>query len=806
MRAGSLLLAAIVSLAAADVAVAGQATPAGQAAPAAEPAARHQAVLKRYCISCHNQRLKTAGLVLEGVDPATPSAQAATWEKVVAKLRTGAMPPAGLPRPDAATANAMASFLEAELDRAAAARPNPGLRPPLHRLNRAEYQSAVRDLLALDDLPKEVDIAVLLPADDSSFGFDNIADVLGTSPTLLERYLAAAQKISRLAIGDPATPMIVDTYRVPQGLPQEERFEGMPLGTRGGLSIRRFFPLDGEYLFRVAVGGPRSSEPHELEIAVDGQRMHVFTIDDRGRPRNPASPMAAAPERLEIRRKIAAGPHLVTVSFVRKTGALSEDILPAFSRSGQSGGAQQPSLTSVTISGPEQAAAGGETPSRRRVFTCHPSKGANEATCAKEILTTLARRAYRRTPDAADLQVLTTFYEEGRAEGGFEAGIQRALERVLVSPAFLFRAEGPRPTRTTAAPSGAWRISEFELASRLSFFFWSSIPDDELLDLAAKGRLRDAATLERQVRRMLADSRAGALTDNFAAQWLFLRNLDAASPDPRLFPDFDEALRRAMRRETELFFESIVREDRPVHNLLTANDTFVNERLAKHYGIPNVYGDRFRRVTLGGTRRGLLGQASVLTVTSYSHRTSPVMRGKWVLENIMGAPPPPPPPDVPALEEKSKGTGKALTMREAMAQHRANPSCSGCHARMDPIGLALENFDAVGRWRTEFAGTPIDASGVLPDGSKFSGVDGLLEAMTRDPGRFTNVVAEKLLTYALGRGLEFYDAPAVRAIAREAAAGGYRFSALVLGIVKSAPFQMRMSGDAVRVDSAARRP
>jgi hypothetical protein len=359
--------------------------------------------------------------------------------------------------------------------------------------------------------------------------------------------------------------------------------------------------------------------------------------------------------------------------------------------------------------------------------------------------------------------------------------------------------------RTPAAASGAWRISDFELASRLSFFFWSSIPDDELLDLATKGRLRDPATLERQVRRMLADPRAHALTDNFAAQWLFLRNLDAASPDPRLFPDFDEALRRAMRRETELFFESIVRDDRPVHHLLTATDTFVNERLAKHYGIPYVYGDRFRRVTLGGTRRGLLGQASVLTVTSYSHRTSPVMRGKWVLENIMGSPPPPPPPDVPALEEKSKGTGKALTMREAMAQHRASPSCSGCHARMDPIGLALENFDAVGRWRTEFAGTPIDPSGVLPDGSKFNGVDGLLEAMTRDPGRFTAVVAEKLLTYALGRGLEYYDAPAVRAITREAAAGGYRFSALMLGIVKSTPFQMRMSGEASQTDLAARR-
>jgi hypothetical protein len=841
-----------------------------QARQATTPLANNQALIKRYCTSCHNEKQRAAGLSpfgFDALDLNRVTANADTWEKVVTKLRTASMPPPGLPRPDGATYDAMATWLENELDRTAAANPNPGRRPPLHRLNRAEYQNAVRDLLALDHLPKEMDISALLPADDASYGFDNIADALGTTPTLVERYLAAARKLSALAVGDRSLPVIVDTFRIPPQLPQDERFDGMPFGTRGGISIRRSFPLDGEYVIRLALTAARSTDPHQLEVSIDGERIQLFTVGDsaagRGRGRGgapvetapsvggpggtapgvtapgvatpvdapPGDPMyapAAAP--LQVRRAVKAGSHLITVTFVKKTSALTEQNLRPFRRTGQGDGPPEPSLASVIISGPYNVTGVGDTSSRQRIFVCHPNGGPDQARpapaggtspvgrtllgppsespdpsedqCARQILTALARRAYRRPTTEPDLQVLMPFYREGTAEGGFDKGIQRAIERVLVSPAFLFRIE--REPASAVAP-----ISDIELASRLSFFLWSSIPDEELLDLAAGGKLRESGNLERQVQRMLRDRRSDALINNFAGQWLYLRNVDAATPDPRLFPDFDEGLRRAMRRETELFFESVVRENRSVLDLLTANYTFVNERLAKHYGIPNVYGDHFRRVTLGDpARRGILGHASILTVTSYPHRTSPVLRGKWIMESVLGTPPPPPPADVPALVETNKNTGKAFTMREAMEQHRANPACASCHARMDPLGFAFENFDAIGRWRTVSASAPIDASGTLPDGTRFDGAAGLRDALLRHPGQFAGTLAERLLTYALGRGVEFHDAPAVRAIAREAAGSDYRFASLVVGVVKSMPFQMRKSATAevTGKDQVAQRP
>jgi hypothetical protein len=784
-------------------------------------ASNSQATITSYCVSCHNEKRRAAGqspFAFDTLDVARVGVHADVWEKVLTRIRTGSMPPAGNPRPDAAAYDGLATWLEGELDRAAAANPNPGRLPQFHRLNRAEYQNAVRDLLGLDHLPKELDIASLLPVDDASYGFDNIADALNTTPMLIERYLAAAQKMSALAVGDPSLPMIVDTYRIAPQLPQDDRFDGLPFGTRGGVNIRRTFPLDGDYVIRLALTAARGADPHQLEVSIDGERVQVFTVGGpqgggrgrgaggRGAPAPPGAPPAGPPPPpapaatpddpngyqmnasagpLQVRRAIKAGPHLVTVTFVKKTSALGEQNLRPFTRAGQGDAPPEPALASVVISGPFDARGPGDTPSRQRIFVCRPASPADEDACAGKILSTLARRAYRRPPSSADLQVLTAFYRDGKAASGFEAGIQRAIERVLVSPAFLFRME-------RAPGRGVSRISDFELASRLSFFLWSSIPDDELLDLAERGRLKDAGTLERQVRRMLADSRSAALIENFAGQWLTLRDLDDKTPDPRLFPDFDENLRRAMRRETELFVESVVRENRTVLDFLTADYTFINQRLAKHYGMPNVYGDQFRRVTLGaGERRGLLGHASILTITSYAHRTSPVLRGKWMMETVLGTPPAPPPADVPTLVERNEKTLVPLTMREAMAQHRSNAMCASCHSRMDPLGFAFERFDAVGRLRTEAGGSPIDASGILPDGTKFDGAAGLIAVLARQPRQFAGAVTERLLTYALGRGVEYYDAPAVRAVVREAAADNYRFGSLIAGIVKSVPFQMR---------------
>ncbi len=782
------------------------ASPAMSAPPAAGgagTAASVEATLKRYCVTCHNERivngrgtapsmlvsqLRTAGLALDALDPQHVAGDADAWERVIRKLEARTMPPVGRPRPDEATYGEVIGWLETALDRAAADAPNPGRRPALHRLSRTEYQNAVRDLLALDHLPKEFDVSTLLPADNVTSGFDNLAELLFVSPSTLERYLAAARKISRLAVGDTSMPPIVDRYQLDRDLIQDGHLEGLPLGTRGGTLIRSHLPAAGEYVLTVEFA-QAAREEHDVEVSVDGERVSLFTIGGRPLVRGASGVFAFEAEPpVDVRIPLGAGPRAIAVAFLQKTGAQHESLVRA-SRRGQR---REPAISTVTLSGPYGVDGAGDTPSRERIFICRPGDGAaTTEPCAREILSTLARRAYRRPVTGADLDLLLPFFEEGRAEGGFDRGIQRALERLLVSPEFLFRIERDP---ADVAPGAPYRVGGLELASRLSFFLWSSIPDDELLDRAIDGTLGDPAVLEAQVQRMLADRRSRALVDNFAEQWLYLRDVEAKEPDPGFFPGFDENLRQAFQRETELFIDSVLREDRSVSDLLTADYTFVNERLAKHYGIPYVYGSHFRRVSLDRTaRRGLLGQGGILTLTSYATRTSPVLRGKWILENLLASPPPPPPPDIPALAEKTDD-GAALSMRAAMERHRANPACASCHAQMDPLGFALEHFDAVGRWRTRSeSNDAIDASGVLPDGTSFDGPDGMRQALLREPKRFVATVTEKLLTYALGRNVESYDMPAVRAIVRDAARNDYRFSSIVLGIVRSTPFQMRMS-------------
>jgi mono/diheme cytochrome c family protein len=760
------------------------------------------AVFARYCVSCHNARLKTAGLVLDPSEAAHPGATAEAWErweKVVRKLRSSTMPPAGAPRPAAPVYEATASFLEQQLDRAAASRPNPGSLPLLHRLSRTEYQNAVRDLVAIDHLPKELDYSLLLPDDNVSSGFDNIADLLFVSPTTMERYVEAAHKLSRLAIGDPTMPPMVNIHRLSPEQWQGERIEDLSPGTRGGLAVQSYFPLDAEYLVKVDVAGV-AREPHQLEVTVDNERVQLATVGANGSgARGGRGAPAGRPQ--EFRVRVKAGPHLVGVTFIEHTQARDEETLRPRLR----GRGTLPAVASVTISGPYNSTGPGDTPSRRRVFVCAPTAAVSrpaqsassasgsaddELACANRILGALARRAFRRPANQEDIDRLLPFFSAGRAEGGFERGIQRALERILVSPQFLFRIEREP---ANAIPETPYRVADLELASRLSFFLWSSSPDDELIDAAVSGQLKSPDALDRQVRRMLADPRSDSLVTNFAAQWLFLRDIDAKQPDELLFPDFDETLRGAFRRETELFLASILRENRSVLELLTANYTFVNQRLAAHYGIPNVVGSDFRRVAFAADspRGGLLGQGSVLTLTSYATRTSPVLRGKWVLDNLLASPPPPPPPNIPALKTEGSEPGRTLSMREAMTQHRANPACASCHARMDPIGFALENFDAVGKWRTRDGGAAIDSKGVLPDGSVFEGVSGLKRALVVHPEAFASAVTEKLLMYALGRNLQYFDAPAVRRIVGDAAASNYTLGSLVSGVVASVPFQMR---------------
>jgi mono/diheme cytochrome c family protein len=746
----------------------------GRAQSADETAA--STAFRQYCIGCHNAKLKTAGVVIDPAAVGHAGENAELWERVVRQLRSQAMPPAGMPRPDIATYKTVTSYLEKTLDNAAAAHPNPGELTHLHRLTRTEYQNAIRDLIALQNLPKEMDYDELLPADNSASGFDNLADLLFVSPVIMQRYLNAATKISRLAVGDLKMPEMVNIIRTPQQTPQDLAVEDLPEGTRGGVAIRTYFPLDAEYLVHIETAGG-SREQHQMEISVDGERMKMVPVG--GGRRGGAPPT-------EVRIPVKAGPRLIAVTFVQRTEALDETTLRLSTRTR----GPLPAVGTVTIRGPFNPMGPGNTPSRERIFVCHPDSTAVETPCAKQILSTMVRRGYRRPATDTDLGDLMPFYEAGRKEAGFDFGIQKALERLLVSPQFLYRIERD-PDNTK--PGTPYRIYDIELASRLSFFLWSSIPDDELLDLAARGKLHEPEVLEAQTRRMLADSRSDSLVNNFAAQWLFLRDVEKKDPDLFLFRDFDGVLREAFERETGLFVSSIMRENRSVIDLLTANYTFVNERLAKHYGIPNVRGSEFRRVTFpeGSPRGGLLTQGSILTLTSYSTRTSPVLRGKYVLENLLASPPPPPPPDVPAL--KTEGNpGQKLSMREAMEKHRAAPACASCHARMDPIGFAMENFDAIGQWRDHDAGIPINVSGVLPNGAKIEGVDGLKKALVQDPEMFVNALTGKLLMYAIGRNTQYYDAPAIRAIVRKSAETGYTFSSLVLGIVNSVPFQMRV--------------
>ncbi len=785
--------------------VAGSQQPRSSVSPSS--ASPQRALLDQYCVSCHNARARTADLALDAVDVTKVGDGVETWEKVLRKLRARAMPPPGLPRPDERTYTALVSYLETSLDDLAAARPNPGRTDTFRRLNRTEYQHAIRDLLSL-----ETDVTAVLPSDDVTQGFDNIS-VGGLSPTLLERYLVAASKISRAAVGSPISVPGADPTILSSALSQEVPFEELPMGTRGGLAVRYNFPLDAEYVFQIrlarnsdAFSVAHLNEEHDLELTLDGQRLRLFTLTPaphKGQSAGNGQTLAAEIEAgLTLRIPVKAGPQTIGVTFVKKPSLVSGGLRQRMVSQARS----QPAVYSVIVTGPFDARGAGDTPSRRRIFVCRPHAEADEARCARTILSTLARRAYRRPVVEGDLSELLRFYTDARARGeSFDQGIEKGLRRLLVSPDFLFRIErDPQGV----APNTAYRVSDLELASRLSMFLWSSIPDDELLDAAARGELRKPAVLAQQTRRMLADARSDTLITNFAAQWLRLRNLSANQPDPRAFPNFAEDLRQAFRRETELFFESVVREDRSVLDLLRANYTFVNERLAKHYGIPNVYGSRFQRVTFdeGSVRGGLLGQGSILMGTSYPNRTSPVSRGKWILDNLLGTPPPPPPPNVPPLEDSSPG-GKVLSMRERMAKHRANPVCAGCHRLMDPLGLSLENFDAVGNWRTDDGGARLDVSGSLPDGTQYEGVKGLRQALLSRPDLVVGTLTEKLLTYGLGRALDQEaDAPAVRAITRDAARNDYRFSSIILAIVNSVPFEMRRSASSAEEQVSASRP
>jgi hypothetical protein len=780
------------------------------AVPPPIPATPHRALLDRYCVTCHNSRLKTAGLVLDAsaVDISSPGMAPEVWEKVMQKVRTRAMPPSGSPQPDAAAYDSLLTYLESELDRASAVNPNPG-RTVLRRLNRLEYTNAVRDLLATD-----VDGDSLLPIDEVKYGFDNISSALSVTPLLMERYMSAAYKISGLAVGEPEAGPASVTYPVDLFLLQEDRMsEELPFGSRGGIAVRHHFPLDGEYTIKATL--QRNSrgyirglfEPHQLDFRLDGERITRVTVGGGpkmivgGPPFSPASylgneesehyQLTEVEALLEARFRAKAGSRLISASFLHENLVPEGVFRPRMTEADRvqfKGG--DPAIEHIEITGPLAVTGIGQTSSREKVFVCRPTRAEEDEACATKIFAGLARRAFRRPVTQKDVQPILGVYRSARSEGeGFDAGIRAGISRILVAPEFLFRIERDP---ADAAPGSIHRVSDIELASRLSFFLWSSIPDDDLLNSADQGKLADPVVLAEQVRRMLRDARSRTLVTNFAGQWLYLRNLYSSKPDSALFTDFDSSLRDAFRQETELFVESTLRDDHSVLRLLDADYTFLNERLARHYGIPDVYGSHFRRVTLGPAfqaRRGLTGQGSLLTVTSYANRTSVVLRGKWVLENILGAPPPPPPPNVPDLEQS--GTVGKVPLRKLMEQHRANAACAACHARMDPLGFALENFDAIGQWRAADAGTPIDASAVLPDGTTFDGPSGLRKVLLGHPDQFAATVTERLLTYALGRGLEHYDAPAIRRIVRDAARDDYRWSSLILGAVTSTPFQIR---------------
>ncbi len=744
--------------------------------------------VNKYCVDCHNRDDKTAGLALDEAVIDSVAAHTEVWEKVVRKLRARHMPPAKMPRPDEATYQAVLASLETRLDQAAAKNPNPGRAETFRRLNRTEYQNTIRDLLAI-----EIDAAALLPADESSHGFDNIT-ITDLSPTLLNRYVSAAQKIARLAVGRAPRTLGGETFRVRPDVTQDTHIPGLPLGTRGGTLIHYNFPVGGEYEIQIRLMRDRNDaieslrDTHELEVLLDRERVELFTVKPPARGESDENVDA----KLKTRFKVAAGAHQVGVAFLKQRSSLLEserqplNVHFNFYRHPRLG----PAIYEVSIIGPFEAAGAGNTPSRQRIFVSRPNSLEDEESCARQVIANLARRAYRRAVSDEDLQAPLELYREARKEGDFEAGIEAALTAILVNPNFLLRIER---NPTAAAPATVYRIADTELASRLSYFLWSSMPDDELLALAIAGRLSEPDVIQQQVRRMLADERSQSLVSNFAGQWLHLRNLDAFIPDMRLYQDFDDNLRQAMRRETELLLDGIIREDRNVLDLIKADYTYLNERLARHYGIPHIFGSQFRKVALdaGSHRGGLLRQASILAVTSYPTRTSPVIRGKWILENILGAPPPPPPGNVPALKDNK--VDSSLSVRQRLAQHRADEACAGCHRLMDPAGFALENYDAIGRWREIEEGMPVDATAGLPDGSEFIGVAGLEKAILARPEMFVGTLTEKLLTFALGRGVEYYDAPAVRKIVHEAREADYRFSSLILGIVTSTPFQMRRS-------------
>ena len=766
----------------------------GQAAVPQTPLAAQRALLDQYCVTCHNQKLKTGGLALDNLDLARIGENAETWEKVVRKLRAGMMPPQGMPRPNAAAYESLASAIEKAIDRAAANNPHLSV-PGVHRANRTEYANAIRDLLAL-----EIDPAAYLPADDSSYGFDNVASGLGVSPALVEGYVSAAAKISRLALGHETAPSR-KIYHVREDYSQEQQMEGLPFGTRGGMVVQHYFPADGDYVIswepvRTTVGGlyGGDSADEQLELTVDGARVKLFKM-------GADVPITSLHDKNEVRVSVKAGRRAVGLAFLATTYVPSVDLNHHYRRSILDdnlidGFTFTPQVSSLTISGPIHGTPPKDTPSRKRIFVCDPASASEELPCARKILTTLARAAYRRPVTSDDAEKLLSFYQAGRSTGDFESGIERGLEFILAHPEFVFRAEeGPSGVK----PGQTYRVSGRELASRLSYFLWSSGPDETLLKLAENGALGDSTVLRREVRRMLADPRSHELVKNFAGQWLQLRTLQSSTPEGIIYPDFDDNLRQAFRTEAEMFFESIMREDRSVIDLLGADYTFVNERLAAHYGIPNVYGSQFRRVKLEGgldVRRGLLGKGSILLATSVADRTSPVQRGKWVLMNILGTVPPDPPPNVPQLKS-ADGTsaGADQTMRQRMEQHRANPACASCHRMFDPIGFALENFDGIGKWRAAQYGQPVDASAQLTDGTRINGVIELRQALLRYSPQFVRTFTEKLLTYALGRGVEYLDMPVVRSIVRQAADENYRFSSLVLGIVTSEPFQMNRQAE-----------
>jgi len=759
-------------------------------------AAAQKAAVDRYCTGCHSDKLRTGELSLQNIDVANPAAHPEVWEKVIRKLRVGSMPPQGMPRPEAGVLDGLATYLETSLDKAAAAKPNPG-RVSMHRLNRTEYANAIRDLLGL-----EIDPTALLPADDEGSGFDNSADVLRMSPALMERYLSASWNVSRMAVGNMKITPTTTVYRVSPELSQDQHIDGLPLGTRGGILAKHFFPLDGEYILKLRMWRNTFDllrgveDPHEIEISVDGERVQGVKVGGREdfvkMAENPGEFGGALDQKLSVRLPLKAGVHTVAAYAILRSNAQRDSLVKPFLKTSVDGLeiTGDPSVDRLSIEGPFQQTSPGETPSRKRIFTCRPANAQQELSCARSILSTLTRRAYRRPVNDTDLETPLSFYQRGRNNGGnFEAGIESALQLILTSPEFLVRFEADP---TNVADGASYRISDLALASRLSFFLWSSIPDDQLIDVAASGKLRDARVLREQTLRMLRDPRADALTDNFAEQWLFLRNLKTTAPNLEAFPDFDDNLRQAMRQETKLFFGSIVREDRSAMDLLNADYTYINERLARHYGIPGIYGSQFRRVQVTDeARRGLLGHASILAVTSYPNRTSPVQRGKWILTNILGVPPSPPPPNVPPLEDNAEGTQRR-SLRERMELHRKDSVCAGCHKVMDPVGFALENFDAIGQWRARDDGSTIDPSGVLFEGSKVDGPVALRRMLTNRPETFMGVMTEKMLTFALGRGLDTHDMPTVRKIVAQAKTNNFRFSSLVTGIVESTPFQMKI--------------